>query len=952
MNRTLAEGAIILAPRGRDAAIARAMLVEGGLEAEAVPNLPALVARLQTGAGFVIVTEESLRNADLRDLAAVLAAQAEWSDLPFILLTERGGGLERNPAAVRLLELLGNVTFLERPFHPTTLLSLARAARRARQRQYDARARLEDIHAGQERLKLALSAGGLGAWSLDLASGTLDASDDCKANFGRKPGDPFTRGDLIASIHDEDRPAAQQAVRRAIEGGEDYNTDYRCIWPDGSLHWVRISGRVEHDARGEALRMVGVSQEVTAQRGIEARRNALLLLGDRLRLMRDADEMSWCAAEILGRTLDVSRAGYGVVDIAAETITIDRDWNQPGTTSLAGVLNFREYGSYIEDLKRGELVAIADARLDQRTAATADALETIHARAVLNMPIVEKGGTVALLYLNHRDAREWPDEDLSFVREVADRTQAAIERRKAEAALAALAATLERQVEERTRERDRTWQNSQDLLAIVDAEGIFLAVNPAWTRILGWAPEEVVGRHHIGFSHPDDQLTSGQAHAHALGEPLLQYENRVRHRDGSYRWISWVATSEGGRVYASGRHITAEREARQALENAQDQLRQSQKMEAVGQLTGGLAHDFNNLLTAIMGSLELIQARVRQGRTADLDRYVSMAQQGAKRAAALTHRLLAFSRRQTLDPRATNVNRLIAGLDDLLRRSVGPTVELEIVGAAGLWTILVDPNQLENAILNLCINARDAMPEGGRITIETANAVLDLAAAGEVDLPPGEYVSLCVTDTGTGMDAETIERAFDPFFTTKPLGEGTGLGLSMIYGFVRQSGGQVRICSEPGQGTTMCLYLPRTEAEEARDEPGHHAPVAGASDAGETVLVVDDEPAVRILIAEVLADLGYRAIEARDGPAGLAILESDARVDLLITDVGLPHGMNGRQLADAARVGRPDLKVLFITGYAENAVIGNGQLAPGMHVLTKPFDMDALATRIRALIAG
>jgi len=375
-------------------------------------------------------------------------------------------------------------------------------------------------------------------------------------------------------------------------------------------------------------------------------------------------------------------------------------------------------------------------------------------------------------------------------------------------------------------------------------------------------------------------------------------------------------------------------------------------MEAVGQLTGGIAHDFNNLLTGIIGSLDLLRTRLSQGRLSEIDRYVAAAQGASKRAAALTHRLLAFSRRQTLDPRATNVNRLIAGLDDLLRRSVGPTVELKIVGAAGLWTILVDPNQLENAILNLCINARDAMPEGGRITIETANAVLDVAAAGEVDLPPGQYVTLCVTDTGTGMDAETIERAFDPFFTTKPLGEGTGLGLSMIYGFVRQSGGQVRICSEPGQGTTMCLYLPRTEAEEARDEPGHHAPVAGASDAGETVLVVDDEPAVRILIAEVLADLGYRAIEARDGPAGLAILESDARVDLLITDVGLPHGMNGRQLADAARVGRPDLKVLFITGYAENAVIGNGQLAPGMHVLTKPFDMDALATRIRALIAG
>ena len=952
MNRTHAEGAIVLAPRGRDAAVACAMLVEGGLAAEAVPSLPALVERIAGGIGFAVVTEEALRTSDLRDLSAVLAAQAEWSDLPFIILTERGGGLERNPGAVRLLEILGNVTFLERPFHPTTLLSLARAARRARRRQYDARARLEDIHEGQERLKLALSAGGLGAWSLDLVSEALDASDDCRANFGRRPGDSFARADLIASIHDEDRAAAQQAVRRAIETGEDYNIDYRCIWPDGSLHWLRISARVERDVRGKPVRMVGVSQEITEQRGVEARRNALLLLGDRLRLMTDADEMSYCAAEILGRTLDVSRAGYGVVDPAAETITIDRDWNQPGTASLAGTLHFRDYGSYIDDIKRGELVAIADARRDPRTRDTAAALERIHARALLNMPIVEKGSTVALLYLNHREAREWPLEDLSFVREVADRTQAAIERRKAEAALAALAATLERQVEERTRERDRTWQNSQDLLAIVDADGIFRAVNPAWTTILGWAPEEVVGRHHLAFSHPEDQPGSAAALRQALSGPLRQYDNRVRHKDGSYRWLSWVATSEGGRVYASGRHITAEHEARSALENAQDQLRQSQKMEAVGQLTGGLAHDFNNLLTAISGSLELIQIRVSQGRTGELDRYVNMARQGTKRAAALTHRLLAFSRRQTLDPRPTNVNRLIAGLSDLLHRSVGPTVEIEIVGADGLWTTLVDPNQLENALLNLCINARDAMPEGGRITIETANAAVDEAEAGEIDLPPGQYVALCVTDTGTGMDAETIERAFDPFFTTKPLGEGTGLGLSMIYGFVRQSGGQVRITSRLGQGTTMRLYLPRTAAEEARDEAGHRAIPVGPSDAGETVLVVDDEPAVRVLIADVLADLGYKAIEARDGHAGLAILQSDARVDLLITDVGLPHGMNGRQLADAARIDRPDLKVLFVTGYAENAVVGNGHLEPGMHLLTKPFDMDALATRIREVIAG
>jgi signal transduction histidine kinase/ActR/RegA family two-component response regulator len=385
---------------------------------------------------------------------------------------------------------------------------------------------------------------------------------------------------------------------------------------------------------------------------------------------------------------------------------------------------------------------------------------------------------------------------------------------------------------------------------------------------------------------------------------------------------------------------------------AEEALRQSQKMEAVGQLTGGLAHDFNNLLTGISGSLELLGTRVGQGRLKDLDRYISAAQSAAKRAAALTHRLLAFSRRQTLDPKPTDVNRLVSGMEELIRRTVGPAVEFEVVGAAGLWPTLVDPPQLESALLNLCINARDAMPDGHRLTIEMANRWLDQRSAHDRDLPPGQYILLCVSDTGLGMTPEVIAKAFDPFFTTKPLGLGTGLGLSMIYGFVRQSGGQARIYSEAGQGAMVCLYLPRhhgdVETNEAIPDLSH-APRTGR---GETVLVVDDEPTVRMLVMEVLEELGYAAIEAADGASGLQLLQSNARIDLLVTDVGLPGGMNGRQMADAARMNRPDLKVLFITGYAENAVVGNGHLEPGMHVMTKPFAMDALASRIKDLITG
>ena len=385
-------------------------------------------------------------------------------------------------------------------------------------------------------------------------------------------------------------------------------------------------------------------------------------------------------------------------------------------------------------------------------------------------------------------------------------------------------------------------------------------------------------------------------------------------------------------------------------ERIEEALRQSQKMEAVGQLTGGLAHDFNNLLTGITGSLELLRMRVAQGRINDIDRYINAAEGAAKRAASLTHRLLAFSRRQTLAPKPSDLNRLVAGMEDLIRRTVAQGVSVETIAACELWTTLVDPSQLENALLNLCINARDAMPGGGKLVIETGNTWIDERGARERELPPGQYVTLRVSDNGTGMAPDVIARAFDPFFTTKPIGLGTGLGLSMIYGFARQSGGQARIYSELGQGTMVCLYLPRHLGDAVDAEPAEALPRASRAARDETVLVVDDEPTVRMLVAEVLEDLGYTAIEAADGTAALKVLHSDARIDLLVTDVGLPGGLNGRQVADAARVVRPRLNVLFITGYAESAVLSHGHLEPGMHVMTKPFPMDVLAARIREII--
>ena len=383
-------------------------------------------------------------------------------------------------------------------------------------------------------------------------------------------------------------------------------------------------------------------------------------------------------------------------------------------------------------------------------------------------------------------------------------------------------------------------------------------------------------------------------------------------------------------------------------ERTEEALRQSQKMEAVGQLTGGIAHDFNNMLQGIGGALETMQRRIAQGRAAELAPLMEAARQGVTRAAALTHRLLAFARRQALDPRPVEPDELIQGMEELIRRTVGPAIAVELRLGNGVWTVLCDPNQLENALLNLAINARDAMPGGGRLTLATKDMRLTSGdVAGQDGAAPGDYVEIGVTDTGTGMDEATRARAFEPFFTTKPIGHGTGLGLSQLYGFVRQSGGLVRLDSAPGRGTTVRLHLPRHHGgETAPDaEPEREEAVAGG---GGTVLLVEDEDGVRAVAAERLRELGYEVLEAGDGPAALRLLRPGRRVDLLVTDVGLPGGMNGRQVADAARERRPGLPVLFITGYAGTAF--DGRLAPGMEVINKPFPLDTLAVRAQALL--
>ncbi|AHL74660.1 histidine kinase [Stutzerimonas stutzeri] len=525
-------------------------------------------------------------------------------------------------------------------------------------------------------------------------------------------------------------------------------------------------------------------------------------------------------------------------------------------------------------------------------------------------------------------------------------------RRSAELALQALTESLREEVATRTKDRNQLWELSSDVMIRCRFDGVIIAVNPAWQQLLGWSEAQLLGASTLDFLHPDDvPSTLETMRRSSQGESFVHFENRYRRNDGSYRWISWSSRPADAVINAVGRDITALKEQAQALELAEAQLRQSQKMEAVGQLTGGLAHDFNNLLTGIGGSLELLEKRIEQRRFDSLAHYVAVAQTATRRAAALTHRLLAFSRRQTLDPMATDVGELVRDLRELLSRTVGPSIKLETQMASGLWTTLVDRNQLENALLNLGINARDAMPDGGTLSIETCNELLDDRSALELDVPGGQYVRVCVTDTGVGMTEEVVSQAFDPFYTTKPLGMGTGLGLSMVYGFTRQSGGQVKIHSEPDRGTRICLFLPHVALSSVAADGGVEleAPRQASAGTGEIVLVVDDEPAVRMLVVEILQELGYRVLQAADGKEGLRILQSGAPIALLVTDVGLPGGMNGRQLADAARQRDPLLDVLFITGYAESVVMSNGLLEPGMRIVTKPFSIDALAARIAEL---
>ena len=772
----------------------------------------------------------------------------------------------------------------------------------------------------EERLRLAVDNAEIGFWDVDIVKDILVWPPRTKAMFGISPDVLVSMQDFYDGLHPDDRAATTATYAAAADPAQRalYDVEYRTIGKeDGVIRWVAAKGRGLFDADGNCLRVIGTAIDITARKRVEGE---LVASEARLRTL-NADLENEVVARASERALlwQMSPDLLSVIDL--QKATFDR-------VNPAWRLTLGWTDEEIDGQPFGRFVHPDDLE------ASTKAFDQVIA------------GDPVLRFENRYRTKSGQWRWMSWVA-MPDRgklysTTRDITEQKAQAE--ALAIT--------TAERDRMWRTSPDLLLVIGSDGVFRRVNPAWTTILGYAEDELVGMRFDRLVHPDDLELSERGLADAAHGPLSTVENRYRHKDGGHRWISWISPPpENGVIFATGRHVTAEKERMAELAAVQEALRQGQKMEAVGQLTGGIAHDFNNMLGVVIGSLDLLNRHLGAS-DARAKRYIDAAADGARRAALLTQRLLAFSRQQPLAPEPVDVNKLVAGMSDLLRHSLGGDVRLETVLAGGLWRAHADPNQLENVILNLAINGRDAMPTGGRLTIETANSHLDARyVATHLGVSAGQYVMVAVTDTGSGMSPEVITKAFDPFFTTKGVGKGTGLGLSQVYGFVKQSGGHVKIYSEPGQGTTLKVYLPRLTDAEADAAAQPDAADLPLGEAREVVLVVEDEPAVRRFSVDALTELGYRVLEADGAAAALRLIDAHPEIALMFTDVVMPD-VNGARLAEEACRRRPDLPVLFTTGYTRNAVVHNGVLDKGVELIGKPFTIEELAAKVRAVIEG
>lgn len=763
-----------------------------------------------------------------------------------------------------------------------------------------------------ERVQLALDAGAIvGTWVWDVVGDCCVADELFAQTFGLDP-EACLRGlpleAVLASIHPDDRDGVSDAINRALASGGHYSCQYRVRRQDGSCRWLEANGRVELDAQGRAVRFPGVLLDIDERRAVELERDQAVRL---LEIFSAAVPGVVYAKDLSGRMLVANR----------------------GTTELVGKPSSDYLGKtdleFLDDKQQALTIMATDRRIMQSGVA-----EQIEEEVRLadgspawwlstKAPLHDESGVIIGL--------------IGASIDITQRKKVEAELEESQRRLSELNRTLEERVSAAVADLDRVWRNSRDLLVIVGADGVFRAVSPAWTKVLGHPATQIVGRSYQEFVWPEDAQRTQAGLKTATAENLNDFETRYRHQDGGFRWISWHTSVEGDLVYAYGRDITAEKSRQAELLQVQEALRQSQKLESMGQLTGGVAHDFNNLLMPIIAGLDMLQRHVELDARAQ--RLLDGALQSAERAKSLVQRLLAFARRQPLQPRPVDVGRLCEGMVDLLASTSGPRVRIVLDMAEGLAPVRADPNQLEMALLNLAVNARDAMPDGGQIIIAASRVQIGRDHRSAV--APGEYVRLSVSDTGTGMDELTLERAIEPFFSTKGIGKGTGLGLSMVHGLVAQLGGSLTIQSRLGVGTTIELWLPVATASadvEVVAAPEEQARLSGAA------LLVDDEDLVRASTAEMLAELGYAVIEAQSAEEAMRLLEGGLKVDVLVTDHLMP-GMSGADLIRRLRQDQPDLRALVVSGYAEDQ-----GLALDLPRLTKPFRQHELSKALADLL--
>ncbi|CAB3833114.1 Sensor histidine kinase RcsC [Achromobacter anxifer] len=764
----------------------------------------------------------------------------------------------------------------------------------------------------------------------------LEVNPAFERQTGMKEGDTLghTLREMIPGVPGQ----IMDTFAQVVQTGE--STQFEFMVPAPKEAWYEA--RARKDGPG---RMMALFLDVTARKTAEAelwegqhRKNYLAALGDRMRELHRQEDIEQAACEGLCQHLALSQVAVLDAESESQPPAVSSAW-PPGPT-LAGQPPHTLGDDYQAALRQGRTTYLAPL--------LGEAGGEIRPWAIV-VPLRRwgrQGG--ALLACPSADSR-LKGSDIAFIEDVAERMCGAVERSQ-------YARTLEQRVERAIAERDRIWRLSPELLAVIDRQGRFVSVNPAVRLILGWTPDQFMGMELGELVHPDDLTPTLAAWSWASGDvgprPGARHlENRMIKRDGSYCWITWSMSWAQDSLYVTGRDDTDLKQQAEALRDTENALRQSQKMEAVGRLTGGIAHDFNNMLQGISGALYLVQRKVTAGAPEQALRFVEVAMDSANRAAHLTQRLLTFSRRQPIDPKPFCVASALQSMVALFHRYTGERVDLRLELQPELWTVRCDKNQFENAMLNLVINACDAMPNGGALTVTARNVEpqdpLLLQCASE---HAGRFVEVAVQDAGCGMTPDVLAHAFDPFYTTKPLGQGTGLGLSMIYGFAKQAGGAAGLESAVDVGTTVRLFLPRYDGLPESAPHGELAPAAAPGAARkEAVLVVEDDANVREMVRECLAELGLEVLTAEDGEAGLELVQSDRGIDLLVTDVGLP-GINGRQLADAARVARPGLRVLLMTGYAESAARSQGFLEQGLELIVKPFQLDKLSDRVQRML--